>query len=167
MKISESERLILRVLEPKDVQHLERIWGDDEVMRLCTGATSHEKFPRIIEYYKECQAAKGLSVYAVVEKISGNVVGTAGFNVEESMEKVELIYHFAIEAWGKGYASEAAWACVEIAKAHKAVSYVFASADPNNKGSLKVLEKVGFDYKGMKWFEDTNQEEPYYELTVK
>ncbi len=67
---------------------------------------------------------------------------------------------------GEGICSEAALACVEVAKAKKAVSRVYASADPANKGSLRILEKIGFEYKGLKWFEDTNQEEPYYELDV-
>ncbi|WP_246066931.1 GNAT family N-acetyltransferase [Cytobacillus solani] len=43
---------------------------------------------------------------------------------------------------------------------------IYASADPKNTGSLKILEKIGFKYKGMKWFEDTNQEEAYYEIQV-
>ncbi len=102
--IFETERLILRVFEPEDVKYLERIWGDEEVMGLCTGATSYKKLPKIIEIYRECEVAKGLSVYAVVEKESGNVIGTAGFNVEDTLEKVELIYHFTKDTWGKGYA---------------------------------------------------------------
>lgn len=165
-KIYETERLFLRVLEAADVIPLQRIWGDQEVMALCTGATAPEKLPKIVEYYEKCQDEKGLSVYAVVEKVSGSVIGTAGFNVEDTLEKVELIYHFAKDTWGKGYASEAALACVEVAKAKKTVSCVFASADPANKGSLRILEKIGFEFKGLKWFEDTNQEEPYYELDV-
>lgn len=164
--IFESERLILRVLDSGDVQYLKRIWGDEEVMGLCLGATSHEKLPNIIEFYKECEVDKGLSVYAVVEKYSGNVIGTAGFNVADSLEKVELIYHFVKKSWGKGYATEAVRVCLEIAKRNEAVSCVFASADAANKNSLKVLEKIGFEFKGLKWFEDTQQEEPYYELTL-
>lgn len=167
MNVFQTERLTLRVLEAIDTRALERIWGDEDVMGLCTGATPHEKFPKIIEYYTRCQEEKGLSVYAVVEKATGNVIGTAGFNVEETLEKVELIYHFARSFWGKGFASEAARACVEIAKATNAVKCVFASAAPANKGSLKILEKIGFECKGLKWFDDTSQEEPYYELIMK
>ncbi|WP_339149265.1 MULTISPECIES: GNAT family N-acetyltransferase [unclassified Sutcliffiella] len=166
MNVFQTERLTLRVLETIDTRALERIWGDEEVMELCTGATPHEKLPKTIEYYARCQDKKGLSVYAVVEKASGIVIGTAGFNVEEKLEKVELIYHFAKSFWGKGYATEAARACVEIAKANNAVRCVFASADPANKGSLKILEKIGFECKGLKWFDDTSQEEPYYVLIM-
>lgn len=164
--IYETERLLLRVFELGDAKYLKGIWGDEEVMGQCLGAIPHEKLPRIIEFYKECETVKGLTVYAVVDKFSGNVVGTAGFNIEDSLEKVELIYHFAKEHWGKGYASEAAEACLEIARCNHAIKCVFASADPANKISLRILEKIGFKYKGMKWFEDTQQEESYYELAL-
>ncbi|KPB03271.1 GNAT family N-acetyltransferase [Bacillus sp. CHD6a] len=165
--IFESERLILRVFEPEDVKYLERIWGDEEVMGLCAGATPHEMLPKVIEYYARCQEEKGLSVYAVVEKVSGIVIGTAGFNVKDSLEKVELIYHFAKSYWGRGYASEAGSACVDVAKSNNSALCLFASADPTNKSSLRILEKIGFEFKGLQWFDDTNQEEPYYEMVIK
>ncbi|WP_043929636.1 GNAT family N-acetyltransferase [Bacillus sp. EB01] len=102
-----------------------------------------------------------------MDKESGKVIGAAGFNVRESPETSELIYHFAKSAWGKGYATEAAAACVELAKKHPGTVTIFASSDPDNTGSLKILETIGLEYKGMKWFDDTNQEEPYYEMNVK
>lgn len=77
-----------------------------------------------------------------------------------------MIFHFAKNAWGKGYATEAAAACVHFAKMNPKVMKIYVSADPKNTGSLKILEKIGFKYKGMKWFEDTNQEEAYYEIQV-
>ncbi|NLP50065.1 GNAT family N-acetyltransferase [Bacillus sp. RO1] len=166
-KVYETERLLLRVLESGDTEQLKRIWGDEEVMGLCAGATPHDMLPRVVEYYAKCHEEKGLSVYAVVEKVSGNVIGTAGFNVKDSLEKVELIYHFAKSYWGSGYASEAASACVDVAKSNNSASCLFASADPTNKNSLKILEKIGFEFKGLKWFDDTNQEEPYYEMVIK
>lgn len=58
-------------------------------------------------------------------------------------------------------------AFVNYAKQHPKVKKIFSSADPNNRGSLKILEKMGFDYIGMKRFDDTNQEEPYYEMSIK
>jgi [ribosomal protein S5]-alanine N-acetyltransferase len=32
---------------------------------------------------------------------------------------------------------------------------------------MSHLSKFGFKYKGMKWFEDKNQEEPYYEIDLR
>jgi len=165
--IAETDRLILKVLENSDNEAMKLFWGDPEVMEQCLGATPHELLHKIQEGYAKCHEVTGISVYAVVEKESGTVIGGAGFNVKDINEPVELIYHFAKKAWGKGYATEAAAACIDYAKKHPKVKKIFASADPNNTGSLKILERIGFDYMGMKWFDDTNQEEPYYEMIIK
>ena len=37
------------------------------------------------------------------------------------------------------------------------------SADPLNLESSKVLAKIGFQFIEMRWFEDIELEEPYYE----
>lgn len=165
--ICETKRLILRNFEQSDAKDVEKFWGDEDVMEHSGGAVPHEFIPKVLASYLKCQTDKGISVYAVEEKESGRVIGAAGFNVRTSSEKVELVYHFAKDAWGKGYATEAARACIDFAKAKGNVGTIYASADLKNPGSLKILEKVGFDYKGMKWFEDTNQEEPYYEMVLK
>ncbi len=97
------------------------------------------------------------------DKESNEIIGAAGFNITDSVRNVELIYHFSKKSWGKGFATEVAKACLEIAESHGGVQVVTASASPENKGSLKVLGKVGFTFIGMKWFDDSQQEEPWYE----
>ncbi|WP_053600343.1 GNAT family N-acetyltransferase [Bacillus sp. FJAT-18017] len=74
-----------------------------------------------------------------MDKESGKVMGAAGFNVHDTPETSKLIYHFSKSAWGKGFATEAAAACVELAKKHPGTVTIFASADPDNTGSLKIL----------------------------
>lgn len=110
--IMDTERLILKVFEETDVEDAKSFWGDQEVMEYCLGATPHDLLGKVLEAYASCHETKGLSVYAVVEKESGRVIGAAGFNVPTTVESVELLFHFAKSAWGKGYASEAAAACV-------------------------------------------------------
>jgi [ribosomal protein S5]-alanine N-acetyltransferase len=164
--VYETDRLQLRLFEEVDMADAMSFWGNEEVMEHCAGAIPQDFLPKVFESYNRCHQEKGLSVYAVVEKATGKVIGSAGFNVRESVEKIELLYHFAKESWGKGYATEAAAACVNLAKNNDAVRMIYASADPVNAGSLKILERIGFDYKGLKWFDDTQQEEPYYEMVM-
>ncbi len=164
--IIQTERLLLRVFDSGDVNDAKSFWGDDEVMINCLGAISYERLPKAIDSYINSHEKHGLSVYAVVDKSTDRVIGAAGFNVRNSLETVELIYHFSKDSWGKGFATESAIACVNIAKANGGVKKIYASADPLNGKSLKILEKIGFDYKGMKWFDDTNQEEPYFEMDL-
>ena len=162
--VAETERLLLRVFTDDDFKAAQTFWGDAEVMAQSGGAAPTESLPKTLKAYQRCQDIHNLSVYAVVEKDTNCVIGATGFNITLSIERVELIYHFSKISWGNGFAKEAAAACLELAKKHPDVQWVFASADAANRSSLKILERIGLEYKRMQWFDDTQQEEPYYEL---
>lgn len=164
--VYETERLYLCVFEDDHLEYVKQFWGDEEVMALCNGASSHEILLQVMDGYRKCHEVNGLSVYAVKVKDTNEVIGSAGFNITGTLNEVELIYHFSKKAWGKGFATEAARACLELARNQSKVHLVTASASPKNNGSLKILEKIGFTFKGMKWFDDTQQEEPYYEYKI-
>jgi len=157
-----SERLGFRLLTIEDVEACEQFWGNEEVMKYCGGSTDSSLLPQVIDFYEQSQADFGLSVYGVVDLASNQVIGAAGFNIEDSMDKVELIFHFTNENWNKGYATEAAIACMKFAEKQGSVQKVIASASIENKDSLEVLGKIGFQYMGIKYFEDTEQEEAYF-----
>lgn len=163
----ESERLQLKVFTKEDMDSAKTFWGDPEVMKYCVGATSHERLANVLAAYQKCHHENGISVYAVVEKQSAQVIGAAGFNVYDTVEKIELIYHFSKNCWGKGYASEAVKACLELAKRNNNIELLYASVDPKNTHSTKILEKIGFSFIEMQWFDDTNQEELYFEYKLK
>ena len=164
--VYETKRLYLCVFNNSNLESVKEFWGDEEVMALCDGASSDDVLLRIIEGYRKCHEINGLSVYAVIDKESNEIIGATGFNCMNSLSNVELIFHYSKKSWGKGFATEAAFACLEIARNHGGVQLITASASPENKGSLKVLEKIGFSFKCIKWFEDTEQEEPYYEYRI-
>jgi len=166
--IFETERLTFRLFEPSDIEAMFSFWGDPDVMTYCGGAASPtaERFERTGKLYNQLYQDKGYTVFAVVLKESDVVIGAAGFNPTDEDTEIELIYHFAKAYWGNGYATEAAGACMEFAKKLNCIKLVTASIDPNHMASRHVLEKIGFEYKGMKWFEDTGQEEPYFEFLL-
>ncbi|WKA53037.1 GNAT family N-acetyltransferase [Planococcus shixiaomingii] len=165
--VAETDRLLLKVFEKSDLEASERFWGNPEVMNHSGGATPLNVLPQVLEAYQKRYIEKRISVFAVIEKTSGQVIGAAGFNTEDGLEKVELLYHFAKASWGKGYATEAVHACLELAVNHPLVETVCASAAPGNKASIRILEKAGFRFTEMKFFEDTQQLEPVYEITAK
>ena len=130
------------------------------------GAAPHAVLPQVLAGYRDCHVEKGLSVYGVVERSTDELIGAAGFNLQGPNGQAELIYHFSQKSWGKGYATEAASVCIELARQHPEIRLLYASAAPANGGSLKILEKMGFTFIEMKWFEDTQQYEPFYELPL-
>ena len=58
---------------------------------------------------------------------------------------VEIGYHLHPTAWGKGYATEMALACISVADNVLRLPEVSAFARRENVGSRCVLEKVGFE----------------------
>ncbi|WBW96312.1 GNAT family N-acetyltransferase [Oceanirhabdus sp. W0125-5] len=163
----ETDRLVLRSLKREDIDSVMTFWGNEEVMKYCGGAGSRERELRSIEFYMNLQKEKGFSPYIVIIKDSNEVIGACGFNPAEDEHEIELIYHFAEKYWGRGYATEAANGCINYVRENLKINKIVASISPGNSSSKKVLEKLGFEYIGMKWFEDMNEEEPCYELRVK
>lgn len=167
MKIGESQRLILRTLEDQDINSMMDFWGNPEVMKYCHGSICEEEpIKRAITRYQNLQNTRNHSVYAVVLKDTGEVIGGCGFNTTEKDDEVELIYHFSKDHWGRGYATEAGKACIDYISANPKFQTVSASVYPENTDSEKVLKKLGFKYTGMKWFEDSKCDEPCYELNL-
>ncbi len=161
----ETERLILRTLKIEDLDFVMDFWGNSEVMMYCGKSGSRERLIEVIDFYINLQNEKGFSPYAVVLKENSKVIGACGFNPTGNDYEVELIYHFAKKYWSKGYATEASQACLDYAWRSLRINKIIASIDSKNKNSRRVLEKIGFEYKYIKWCEETKQEEPYYELT--
>lgn len=62
----------------------------------------------------------------------------------------DIGYSFVPEEWGKGYAPEAAIALMEYARRELNVKEVFGFCEPDNKSSRRVLEKIGFEFRGEK-----------------
>lgn len=164
--LAESERLGLVVMDDQHIEAARHFWGDPDVMAESGGASKAENLPVIILAYRQCYEATGITVFGVIEKHSGKLIGASGFNGTANDRKIELIYHFAAAFWGKGYATEAGELALKIAQTQSDARLIYASADPKNNASLKVLEKLGFQYIDHRWFDDTQQEEPYYEFAL-
>lgn len=165
--IAETDRLVLRALESKDIKDLEHIWGDEQVMQYCGGALEgNHRLCRSIQYYETIEAIGGISAYAVELKENKEMIGICGFNSTAEVGVYELIYHFKKEYWSKGYATESCQAVIDRLKHMDPKVHVIkliASVAPENKASGRVLEKCGFVLVGDKWFDDTNRFEPSYE----
>lgn len=161
----ETDRLQLRTMKPDDLDAIYEIWGNPEVMKHCGGASPRSRIKRSIDFYQRLQNEKGYSVYTVLLKESSFIIGVCGFNPAENEHEVELLYHFNQHYCGKGYAAEAAAACVAaLRNSGLNVRKISAAVDPANPASGKVLEKIGMTAAGVKWFEDTQKEELCYEM---
>jgi ribosomal-protein-alanine N-acetyltransferase len=58
-------------------------------------------------------------------------------------EKLNLGYRFAVEAWGKGYATQFTKKAIDLGFTDIGEEEIFGLVRPDNIASIKVLEKAG------------------------
>jgi [ribosomal protein S5]-alanine N-acetyltransferase len=142
----ETERLLVRPFLPEtDVDPMLDVYGDPDVMRYVpAGALSADAVRTTLERYVQAQQKRGgFSSWALVERASNRVVGDVGFGVFAQTGDVELGYTLARVAWGHGYATESARACVAAGLLHLPVTRIVAVVDEANERSVRVAERIG------------------------
>jgi len=138
-------RLRIRPFLPADEEPMIDVYGDPDVMRYIPGGALPDEgaIHQIMDEQLVAQTTRGYAYYAVELIEDGSVVGDAGFGLFEPTGDVELGYTFARRAWGLGYATEAAAACLEAGLAGLDVPRLIAVADIENLASHRVAERIG------------------------
>lgn len=139
----ETDRLFLRPLRGEDVDALVALHGDARVNRFVP-AFSHEQAVERLASVERQWAERGHGLCAVELKSSAEFIGRVGLNYWETFDEVELGWILKAEAWGHGYATEAARACLEWGFATLDAEYFIAMIHPENTASVRVAERLGF-----------------------
>ena len=113
----ETERLILRELQPSDYDALCRIMQDEQTMTAYEGAFSDEEVQAWLDRQLERYRKWGYGLWAVVLKETGAMIGQCGLTMQpwKGQEVLEIGYLFERRYWHRGYATEAARACKDYA----------------------------------------------------
>lgn len=154
----ETPRLILRQFTEDDVDNLVALDSDRDVMRFINGGVANSyqaitsKFlPDVLSYYAEYD---NLGFWAIVEKSSREFIGWVVLRPElrfkiakllnaAEPDALELGYRLRKISWGKGYATEASRALIDKAPTQGSERKIVAWALPENKASIRVMEKLG------------------------
>jgi RimJ/RimL family protein N-acetyltransferase len=86
------------------------------------------------------------AVYALTLSGSDTFIGCAGLNLTD--RGLELGYWIGQPYWGRGFATEAAHALVDLAFDATPVAVLHASCRVINPASRRVIHKCGFQYAG-------------------
>src|SRR5215468_1994297 len=100
-----------------------------------------QSWARLTEKFRH-QARHGFCKWAVTVAASGTVIGECGVHYLEDGPDIELGYKLARAYWGKGFASEAARACLDRTLAPWP-ERVVAIVEPDNTRSARILSKLG------------------------
>lgn len=147
----ETERLSIRPLTLEDLEGFHQVFGDEEVMaRIPSGVSrdldhSRERLEWLIRH----QEVHGFSLWGVVEKSSGELIGDCGLVYVEGVgPDIELAYHLRRDRWGNGYVTEAARRCVHHGLKELQIPRIIALTDHDHFVSRRVMEKVGMVHEG-------------------
>ena len=81
-------------------------------------------------------------------------IGWCGLKTRPERNEIDLGYRFLKKAWGKGYATEAAWATLQYGFGKLNLQRIVGRAMPQNKASRRVLEKCNMQYVGQEMVDD-------------
>lgn len=116
-----------------------------------TPEEAREKIQKRMELFNRLKLGK----FPVFLKSTGEFIGTCGmepFELDPSFlrvngrSEVELGYRLCLKHWGNGYAQEAAGAILRYGFGPLNCARIMAFVLPQNRASVKILEKLGFNY---------------------
>ncbi len=160
MPTVETARLRLRPFTRADLPALVPIYADPAVMRyMRTGDPAPaERVQFVIDYYIRYWQEHPFGLWAVERRDTGALIGQCGLFHLDNTPEVEVAYLLAQEAWGHGFATEAAAASLRYGFEAADLPRIVAVVRPQNIASQRVLAKLGLRFE-----RDTR----YYELDIK
>ncbi|MDR6552608.1 GNAT family protein [Paenibacillus qinlingensis] len=88
-------------------------------------------------------------VFAIIEQSTGKMIGAGEINIRSRTNlSGEIAYIIHPDYWGKGIATEVAKLLVNCGFKEFHLHRIYATCDPRNIGSAKVLSKVGMTQEG-------------------
>jgi RimJ/RimL family protein N-acetyltransferase len=142
----ETPRLLLRPMRGDDFEALYEIFTDPNVMAAFGGELfTREQMQSWLNRNLEHQAEYGYGLFSVIHKCDGRLIGDCGLEqmTVDGQPVAELGYDFRSDAWGQGFATEAAIAVRDYAFAVLGLSQVISLIRIGNVASQRVAEKVG------------------------
>jgi len=144
----ETARLHIRRFTLADIDTLAALRADKEVMRyIHTVPQTRDVVQKRIETFGIQYVERGFAQWAVEDKASNALIGWCGFSyLDDTPPDIEIGYGLGKLHWGKGFASEAARACLRYGFENLNFERVAAVAMPENSASRHVMEKCGLKY---------------------
>ncbi|MFE4196456.1 GNAT family N-acetyltransferase [Paenarthrobacter sp. NPDC056912] len=137
-------RLRFREMTLADLDVMSSMLGDPAVMTYYPAPKSREESRAWIEWNQANYARHGYGLW-IVQTHDGGFVGDCGLTWQDvnGRSELEVGYHVRLELQGRRYATEAALACLALARDVVGVGRVVAIIHPDNLASRQVAERLG------------------------
>ncbi len=124
---------------------------------------------KIIESIRQQYVEKGIGRWVMEDKKTGKFIGWTGFKINEEplngqVNLLDIGYRMLESEWGKGYATESSFACMDYLCERGDHPIIYGAAVVGNDASIKILhEKLGMRYVDSFFWDD--DECYFYEIT--
>lgn len=175
-----SDRIGFSVWNEGDLPLARLLWGNPQVTRyICASGTfSETDIENRLKLEISNETKYGVQYWPVFQLEMGDFLGCCGLRPHgEGMREYEIGIHLRPEAWGQGYASEAARAVIACAFAGTEgrksaendfpaihAECLFAGHHPDNHASEKLLAGLGFHPIGTEFYAPTGLYHPSYRM---
>ena len=142
----ETERLALRPWREGDADDFMRVTNTPAVMEYLGGVQEREYFVGAAERSQAYHAAHGHCFWIVERRSDRAMLGFCGLKtlgIGPAADDIEIGWRLREDAWGKGYAREAAEASLAWGWANLDVDRIVAITVPANVRSWGLMERLG------------------------
>lgn len=140
--VIETERLRMRPLGIEYLDELVALSDDPDVTRFVTALDRPMAEERLRANEREW-AERGHGMFALLDRREGRFLGRAGLRYWPQFDETEVGWVLRRDAWGHGYATEAATASLDWGFRSLAVPYFTAMIVPANERSIAVARRLG------------------------
>jgi RimJ/RimL family protein N-acetyltransferase len=152
MIVVETQRLIVRRLNPDDAEFLVNLLNQPSFLRYIgdKGVRNTEDAIRYLETGALASYERfGFGLFLVELKDSSLPIGMCGLIKRDNLADVDIGFAFLPEYWSQGYALEAAAAVMNYGREALGLRRIVAITSPDNDASIKLLGKIGLRFEGM------------------
>lgn len=162
----ETERLILRDWREEDWPEFFRVTNTPAVMRWLGGVLDAGGMATQRERVEGCRAANGHCFWAVERRSDGALLGFCGLKRADAPGStitgaMEIGWRLREDAWGQGYAKEAATATLDAAFGRFGADEVVALTVDGNAASWGLMERLGMRRREELDYDDLRYDNPW------
>jgi RimJ/RimL family protein N-acetyltransferase len=139
-------RLELRPFLESDIDGIAELLADREATRFIGNVKSREAAADSVRNMRDAFAARGWGTLAVSPRGQRECIGYCGVRPLPHTAEIEIAFALQHRCWNLGYATEAAAASLDAAFNNLRIGSIVATVYPDNKPSLRVLEKLGMKF---------------------
>lgn len=148
----ETERLILRSWEEDDNKPFAELNGNSNIMKYFPAPLSVDESNAFVDRINAELEETGFGLYAVEIKGTGEFIGYVGFHRFTFNAYFspgwEIGWRISDKFWHKGYATEAAKACLNYAREKQLCDKLYSFTAVPNIPSENVMKRIGMTFEG-------------------